>query len=73
VAASGHVGNLNDNEASIFDGSGLSSLDVDFRNGNANSGIGLGLALPIPEPGTARLPAFGLISLARSGDATRAI
>jgi hypothetical protein len=64
VAVRPNASGLNDNEASVFDVSGLSSRDVGFRNGNANSGIGLALALPVPEPGSAALVAFGLGSLA---------
>jgi hypothetical protein len=56
---------LNNNEASIFDVAGLSSIDVGFRNGNSGSGIGVALALPIPEPATAALLLFGLMLLSR--------
>jgi len=54
---------LNDNEASIFEASGLTAITVNFRNGGPASGSGLAIALPIPEPATGLLLALGILLL----------
>ncbi|MCA8967021.1 MAG: PEP-CTERM sorting domain-containing protein [Planctomycetes bacterium] len=55
---------LNDREVSIFDISGISSLQIDFAGGALDSGVFAAIALPdpgatVPEPGTLLLLAFG--------------
>jgi hypothetical protein len=43
--------NQNANEASVFDVSGLSVIDIDRAGGNTNSGTGIAVALPLaPVP-----------------------
>jgi hypothetical protein len=43
--------NQNANEASVFDVSGLSVIDVHRTGGNTNSGVGVAIALPIAPVG----------------------
>jgi hypothetical protein len=53
----------NDNEASIFDLSGLTSFNVDFDGGGLGSGVFFAIALPIPIPPAVMLfsSAIGLL------------
>ncbi len=51
-------GSTNEFEASVFDVSGLSAIDVDFVNGLGSAGL-IAIALPIPEP--APVPAVGSV------------
>ncbi|MGI9431013.1 MAG: hypothetical protein ACR2PQ_02310 [Myxococcota bacterium] len=59
-------GDDNDSEVSIFDLSGVTSIQVDFRNGMLGSGIRAAVALPteVPEPGPVGLLLVGSAVLA---------
>jgi len=48
ITAGSTPGGLNNREASIFDVSGLSSVQVSFMNGSYGSGIIVAIALPVP-------------------------
>jgi phosphotransferase system glucose/maltose/N-acetylglucosamine-specific IIC component len=57
-------GQVNSAEASVFDVAGLTSFQVDFRNGNNSSTVVVAVALPIPEPSTLTLTLLGTLFLA---------
>ena len=60
VSAGGAPGGINNVEASIFDVSGASSIQVGWRNGGTPSGIAVAIAIPVPEPSSLLLSALGL-------------
>lgn len=51
----------NDSEATVFDVSGLSTLDVDFSGGSLGSGSFIAIALPVQVPMLAPLGLFALV------------
>lgn len=64
ITAGTAPGGMNDGEVSIFDLSGLSSLQVSFENGLLNSGSNIAIAMPVPLPGSHLLliSALGLLT-----------